>query len=470
MLTGDRHRFCQREDGLLMETKGRLAELRAELKTRTEALERFDHNAIKIEDNGGVVVASEDAKAFRRLAGEAREIKGLIDDIEFATNATSYLAQPEGTAAGIEAAARAAGFSSFAEAKSLGERFTDSEEFKSLNGGQAGLTMRQAWEVTGEDFTAPVGMGRKDVYTDMVGAVTPRGMVAAQRDALVPRAQRRARVRDLFPVANTQSNLIDFFRVIGFGANRLDLTSGARPVADRTAADGVSAGNAVFGLKPKSNLTFEVDQAPVRTIAHYEVAHRNVLADIPQMQATINNELLYGLRLEEDRQILAGSGTGEDLRGVLNTPGIQAYTQANNGAGAATEPKSDALRRAATKAILAYYEPTGYVLHPNDWEDIELQKGSGDGQYMFVANIAVGMQAQAWRQPVVDTPAIAEGTFLTGAWGLGAQLYDRQQANLRVAEQHADFFIRNAVVILAEERLALAVKRPESFVKGTFIG
>ena len=39
-----------------------------------------------------------------------------------------------------------------------------------------------------------------------------------------------------------------------------------------------------------------------------------------------------------------------------------------------------------------------------------------------------------------------------------------------LSDQHADFFIRNAVAILAEMRLALAVKRPESFVKGTFVG
>jgi HK97 family phage major capsid protein len=80
----------------------------------------------------------------------------------------------------------------------------------------------------------------------------------------------------------------------------------------------------------------------------------------------------------------------------------------------------------------------------------------------------VGLETRVWRQPVVDTPAIPEGTALTGAFGTGAQLYDRQMANIRIAEQHADFFVRNAVVILCEERIALAVKRPEAFVKGTF--
>jgi HK97 family phage major capsid protein len=61
-----------------------------------------------------------------------------------------------------------------------------------------------------------------------------------------------------------------------------------------------------------------------------------------------------------------------------------------------------------------------------------------------------------------------EGTALVGAFGTGAQLYDREQATIRISEQHADFFVRNAIVVLAEERLALAVKRPESFVSVTF--
>jgi HK97 family phage major capsid protein len=85
-------------------------------------------------------------------------------------------------------------------------------------------------------------------------------------------------------------------------------------------------------------------------------------------------------------------------------------------------------------------------------------------------SIAIGGEPRVWRMPVVDTPAIEEGTALLGAFGLGAQLYDREEANIRIAEQHSDFFIRNDIVVLAEERLALAVKRPESFVEVNFDG
>jgi HK97 family phage major capsid protein len=63
---------------------------------------------------------------------------------------------------------------------------------------------------------------------------------------------------------------------------------------------------------------------------------------------------------------------------------------------------------------------------------------------------------------------MTEGVALVGAFGTGAQLYDREEASIRISEQHSDFFVRNAIVVLAEQRLALAVKRPEAFVKVAF--
>jgi HK97 family phage major capsid protein len=213
-------------------------------------------------------------------------------------------------------------------------------------------------------------------------------------------------------------------------------------------------------------MQFEGHQAPVRTLAHWEAAHRNVLADEPQLRSIIDNELLYGLRLQEDFQILNGDGTGENLLGILNTSGVQTYEH-QTPADLTEDNYGDAIRRAATLAFLAYYEPSGVVVHPSDWEKMELTKNA-QGSYLMAVSMQVGAEARIWRMPVIDTPAIDEGTALVGAFGSGAQLYDREQASIRISEQHADFFVRNAIVVLAEERLALAVKRPESFVKVSF--
>lgn len=435
--------------------------LEQEIKDLLDANERIASTQFEVKGEN-VYVPEEAATDFRANLAKAREKKTLLDDLRLGTSLVDFMAVPEAKSTAMRAAASGGGISPEERAiftemtKSLGERFTGSQEFKDLRS-SGGHTMAKAWEVHGQDITRP--MQTKDVYGGMSGTTfdtIPEGFGGRQMDPMVPRNFRRARVRDLFPVARTSASLIDFFRVLGFGTDRLDLSSSASVVPDYT--------DRAFGLKPQSSLKFETAQAPVRTIAHWEAAHRNVLADEPQLQSTINNELLYGLRLTEDNQILNGTGTSEDLLGVLVTPGIQQYDASD---GEVTDGKQDTIRRALTKVILAYYDATGIVVHPSDWEDIETAKGE-DGHYVVTVNVTIGAESRLWSVPVVDSPAIAEGTALVGAFGLGAQLYDRQEANIRIAEQHEDFFVRNAVVILAEERLALAVKRPESFVKVNF--
>ena len=415
------------------------------LQSRLDLMDRIVENAVKIEDNGGVVVNAEAATDFRKALAESQELKTHISALEGYDEVKAWAAAPAGPSAATGAAF--AGFTAQTQSKTLGEMFIDSDQFKDMI--SSGGFNSKEFVVEGNDL-GQMGAERKDVYTALAPTLTSIGFGHTQFDPLVPRQFRKMRVRDLFSVAQTSSNLIDFFRVTGFGTDRLDLTTSASTVPEYESA--------AFGLKPQSSLSFEADQAPVRTIAHWEAAHRNVLQDEPQLRSVIDNELLYGLRLEEDHQILNGVGTGNDLKGLLKTDNIQLYSQ---GASATGETKLDALRKATTKVILANYEATGFVMHPYDWEDVELTRGA-DGHYVLVTNVAIGAQQQVWRQPVVDSAAMTQGKFLTGAFGLGAQLYDRMQASIRVAEQHADFFIRNAVVILAEERLALACKRPES--------
>ena len=273
---------------------------------------------------------------------------------------------------------------------------------------------------------------------------------------------RTKRVRDLFPARKTNAAVIEYFRQLGFTTLQAGHgTNSASSVAER------NSGNSAFGLKPQSSFAFVGEQAPIRTLAHWEAAHRNVLSDEPQLRSIIDNELMYGLRLLEDNQILNGDGVGENLLGVLNTPNIQTYDWSDGEVTPVADTKADALRRAATLSFLAYYEPSGVVLHPNDWEDIELTKDQ-NGQYLIAVSVAMGGEPRVWRMPVIDTPAMTAGKALVGAFGTGAQLYDREEASIRISEQHSDFFIRNAIVILAEQRLALAVKRPEAFVEVTF--
>lgn len=401
-------------------------------------------DSFEVDEKGTVHIEAEHKKAFDANMKDIREIRSLLSDLDEQEKADRYLSGSDEESYGF------AGQVAQKDSRSLGQMFLDSPEFKELQNGRNGANMRTPFEVKQANLG---NMWRKNVY-DTLPTGTPSEFGGVQRDPIVERAHRQTRVRDLFPTQNTTASTIEYFRVSGFTNNA------------STVGQWDNAGSA-FVAKPQSALEFTGHQAPVRTIAHWEAAHRNVLADEPQLRGIIDNELLYGLRLEEDNQILNGAGTGDDLEGILNTSGVQTYSWSSGATAPVSDTKADALRRAATLAFLAYYQPTGVVLHPNDWEDIELVKDS-NGQYLMAVSIAIGGEPMVWRMPVVDTPAIAEGTALLGSFGVGAQIYDREQANVRIAEQHADFFVRNAVVVLAEERLALATKRPESFVEVTF--
>ena len=424
----------------------RLAELQTALRQKM-ADNKAIADSFKVE-NGTVVVSTAQKSAFDANMRDIKEIKSLIDGLE-TMGATDEWNRSGYSSVGGSAAAGTS-FGGRTHFKSIGDEFVNSPEFKSLQGGRNGANMPTPF-MTNAVLTG--SYNQKDMYSALPTG-TPTSFGTIQRDPIVVPPMRTKRVRDLFPVRTTTAAVIEYFRMTGFANN-------AGAVAER------NNDNTNFGVKPQSSFTFVGEQAPVRTIAHWEAAHRNVLADEPQLRSIIDNELMYGLRLQEDAQILSGDGTGENLTGVLSTNGIQEYAWSEGATTPVADTKADAIRRAATLAFLAYYEPTGVVLHPNDWEDIELAKDS-NGQYLVAVSVALGGEPKLWRIPVVETPAIPEGTALVGAFGTGAQLYDREQASIRISEQHSDFFVRNAIVVLAEQRLALAVKRPEAFVKVNF--
>jgi HK97 family phage major capsid protein len=433
------------DDSRLRELQGALREKMADNKTIADSFRV---------DNGTVVVSAEQKSAFDKNMGDIREIKSLIEGLESMKGVSEWGSQQSSDSVAAAAAAGASAQQS-ERRMSVGDAFVNSAEFKSLQGGKNGANMPSPFQMN----ASLTGYNVKDVYSALPSG-TPSAFGTIQRDAIVTPPMRTKRVRDLFPVRTTSAAVIEYFQHLGFTSTGGG-TNSASSVAERSGNN--------FGPKPQSSFVFVGQQAPVRTLAHWEAAHRNVLADEPQLRSIIDNELMYGLRLQEDDQILNGDGIGENLTGVLQTSGIQTYDWSDGVVSPVPDTMADAIRRAATLSFLAYYEPTGVVLNPLDWEKIETTKDQ-NGQYLVAVSVALGGEPRVWRIPVVESPAIEEGTALVGAFGTGAQLYDREQASIRISEQHSDFFVRNAVVILAEQRLALAVKRPESFVKVTFDG
>ncbi|MDW9368835.1 phage major capsid protein [Sinorhizobium meliloti] len=250
--------------------------------------------------------------------------------------------------------------------------------------------------------------------------------------------QRRLTVRDLISPGRMDGNALEYVRETGF-------TNSAAPVAETAA-------------KPESDLKFDLVTTSAKVIAHWMKASRQILDDFSQLRSIIDQRLLYGLAYVEEGQLLNGDGTGQNLHGII--PQATAYA-------AAFTPDAptaiDTLRLAQLQAALAEYPATGHVMHPTDWARIELEKDT-TGRYI-IGNPQGMIGPTLWGLPVVATQAIAADKFLTGAFRLGAQLFDRWDARVEAGFVNDDF-IKNLVTILAEERLALAVYRPEAFIYG----
>ena len=124
--------------------------------------------------------------------------------------------------------------------------------------------------------------------------------------------------------------------------------------------------------------------------------------------------------------------------------------------------------RGKTKVSTTGQAQASFVcMNPADYEAIQTTSDA-NRNYLFSGPSTGGAVPTLWGLPVVQSQNIAAKTALVGD-GTQAVLYDRMQAQVLTADQHSDFFTRNLFVLLAEERLALAVYRPTAFAKVTLV-
>ncbi|SWN38268.1 phage major capsid protein [Klebsiella pneumoniae] len=295
-------------------------------------------------------------------------------------------------------------------------------------------------------FAASVAASQRisiPVKAALLTANVPGNIVAPDRLPGIDTApKQRLFIRDLIAPGTTASNTIYWVQQTGF-------TNNAAAVAENT-------------TKPYSNIEFAEKITPVRTIAHLFKASKQILDDFSQLQSQVDAEMRFGLKYVEEQEILFGDGTGAHLEGIIpQASAFAAAFQVENQNGI------DDLRLAMLQAQLARFPASGHVLHFIDWAKIELTKDTL-GRYIL-ANPAALTGPTLWGLPVVATEATAFlGKFLTGAFSAGAQIFDREETNVVISTENADDFEKNMITIRCEERLALAVKRPEAFVYGSF--
>jgi len=396
------------------------------------------------------VFARADAAGRDLTASERGDIEGLLDLAESARRVEGQI-KNLGQELGAPLTQRMGADPFSATTGGPGDRFVSSSEFKKIS--DPGSRPQQ-WSVGPvEVSSSPMMMtkgtlleGTQSPGTGSGGGLIPTPMVES---GVVQTLFQPLSVLDLLPKSQTNTSVVRYM-LEGTATN---------------AAAGVAEG----ATKPESTLGVSTVDEQVRKIATTITVSDELLDDAVQVQTYINSRLSLFVSLEQERQVLRGTGSGaNELLGFFGRS-INAY---NIGSDTPAVGIYKAIVNTRGSANLA---PTAIVMHPVNYANI--RRGTATtGEYL--AGYPIGSssgspgvyQDNLWGLPVALSTTVGAGTALLGAFDSAARLYVRGGVTVEATNSHGDLFVKNLVAMRAESRQALAVFRPGAFTSVTGLG
>ena len=380
-----------------------------------------------------IKVAKRDAEVLDQAKSLAQEIGGYaVDDVEGQKDAGTPTQR----------------------VKNLGLEVVSSPQFKSMMKGFTNSDGTVRIPDRTQVKSDPIRV--KSLFTGASGTSAGAFVTPEQTGIIEMLGRRPLTIRDLISVRRTGSDTLEYVRQTAH-------TNAAAPVPEAQSAaaiDGSTVTNVIGGLKPEGSWAFERVSTSVKTIAEWVPVTKRALADAAQLEDLIRDELSKDTAEAEEAQILTGDGVGENLTGILSTSGIQSQSFDTD--------VFVSVRKAITKArTVGRVVPNAVLMNPLDVETVDLARETG-GRFYGAGPFTMGPRT-LWSLPVVESETIAAGTAVVGDFSK-AVLWDREDTTVTFSDSHADFFVRNLVAVLAEERVAFGVTRPAAFVKTTVAG
>jgi len=284
---------------------------------------------------------------------------------------------------------------------------------------------------------------------DSSAGVATTGVLRIDRiPEITPGPRQRLFLRDVLAARGTDKQIIDYAKV----SSAMNIASPQTEGSDKGQND--------------ASLTSASER--IRTLATWVTTTRQFIDDLPELEAFLRDELTYRVRLLEEFQMLTGDGTGQNLHGLI--PQASSLDTSQLGS---SWTKLDIISEAIWQLENAYeLTATFLVIHPTDYKYIRGLRNSA-GQYVggfpFSQSETVQNRPRIFGLDPIVTVNIASGTFLVGSGSpVAAEIRDRDSVKVEFGPCHSDYFIKNKIAVLAEERVALVLKRPGSFITGSF--
>lgn len=406
----------------LKEKQEKLAAKRAELKRLFDQAGP-DMDLTKITDVKGTTV--DKAAVIRKANDEATALGKEVDDLVSVQKAAerAKVAELGGTEQGDnpDDGHHYRSGQQYAQRKSVGEAFVESEAYKSRTGPVGP--------------TATLDVNLKDLLMTTTG-FPPE---VTRTDRIVDFATRPIQVADLIPQVETTQSAVQYM--------------------EETTYTNAAAETPEAAEYPEANLAFTEQSSMVRKLAVFLPVTDEQLEDVPQMRGYVDNRLPFMVRQRLDLQILAGNGTAPNLRGILNTAGIQ--TQARG-----TDPIPDAVYKAMVNVeVVGQAMTNAVVFNPLDWQKVRLLR-TADGLYIW-GNPSDAGPERIWGLQVARAQALTAGSALLGDFANFAQLAVRRGIETQVSNSHSDYFRKGLQALRADMRAALVIFRPAAFSRVT---
>lgn len=332
----------------------------------------------------------------------------------------------------------------FEPAKSIGQMFVESEQFK--RAAANGFQMKgDKFKLTDQSIMFEKALAYSG--TPSASMLLPQVLPTIYRGTELVSA-----VRQVLGSLRTTQEAVTILRENVF-------TNSAAEVAEATAVN--------EGAKPESGITFTEETFPVRTVAHWVPITRQLLEDLPMMEGYIDGRLRDGLERRIDSQLINGNGTAPNISGLLDQSGLtvadNSYFGTNPVRDAGTDNEQPNRIRRAKRLVQTSgrARPTFILANPADVETWDTLTTT-TGEYLFGGPLLAGSVGRMWGLPVYEDENIAQNTTIVGDGSMAA-VVDRLDAAVYTTDSHSDFFVRNIFVLLAEARLTLAVFRPAAF-------
>ena len=278
------------------------------------------------------------------------------------------------------------------------------------------------------------------ISADFSGEVIPADRVPGYKfDPTRP-----VHVRQLLATGSTQSDVVRYVKESGY-------TNGAAATAEGATLT-------------QSDFDMTAADANVRKIGTYFRISEEMLADTPQLTSYLSARAPEKLLEVEDAQILNGSGSGANIKGIITD--ASAFSAGDFADKVESANEFDVIVAALNQLSLLNYSADCIMLNPTDFNKILLLKDSTN-KYLQ-DQVYNGLQPSFSGVKVIQNTAIAAGSFLIGNFGVGTQLWVRQGVNVEFFREDGTNVRDGFVTVRVSERIALTNYLPNAFVKGSF--